>query len=64
VDLHHSPTVRGRTDRADGRQPAELVINLAAVDYMDSSGVATLVQALQQVKRYNGRMRLVARTTA
>jgi anti-sigma B factor antagonist len=40
-------------------QPALLIVNLSAVQYMDSSGVATLVQALQQVKRYNGRLVLV-----
>lgn len=60
IDLHHSPAVRNELIRLSGDRPARLIVDLSAVDYMDSSGVATLVQALQQVKRYSGRLVLVA----
>jgi len=60
VDLHHSPAVRNELMRLAADQPNRLIVDLAGVTYMDSSGVATLVQALQQVKRYNGRLFLVA----
>ena len=60
VDLHHSPAVRNELIRLAGEKPACLIIDLAGVDYMDSSGVATLVEALQRVRRYGGRLALVA----
>lgn len=59
VDLHHSPAVRNELIRLSTDQPTRMIVDLSAVDYMDSSGVATLVQALQQVKRYNGQLVLV-----
>ncbi len=60
VDLQHSPAVRNELIRLTGDKPSSMIIDLAAVDYMDSSGVATLVEALQHVRRYQGRLVLVA----
>jgi anti-sigma B factor antagonist len=36
-----------------------VVVDVSDVPHMDSSGVATLVEALQKVKRYKGRLVLV-----
>ena len=43
---------------ADGE--TKLLVNLAAVDYMDSSGLATLVESLQRLISKGAAMRLVA----
>ncbi|MFG0284278.1 MAG: STAS domain-containing protein [Phycisphaerales bacterium JB039] len=51
VDLSASPSLRLRLREALEQRPARLVVNLGGVDYMDSSGVATLVEGLQIARR-------------
>ncbi|MDA1025385.1 MAG: STAS domain-containing protein [Planctomycetota bacterium] len=48
VDLARSPVLRSRLKEILSASPARLVVDLSQVPYMDSSGVATLVEALQQ----------------
>lgn len=48
IDLARSPSLRNRLAEILAEKPARLIIDLAQVPYMDSSGVATLVEALQQ----------------
>lgn len=50
VDLGRSPTLRKELGVVISEKPACIVTNLAEVPYMDSSGVATLVEALQQCR--------------
>jgi anti-sigma B factor antagonist len=56
IDLSRSPVLRTTLRQAQNGKPQRLVIDLAGVDYMDSSGVATLVEALQIARRNNTRM--------
>jgi len=56
VDLSSSPTLRHELLRLAGQKPGRLVVDLADVPYMDSSGVATLVEAFQQQRKNGGRM--------
>ena len=53
VDLSRSPVLRNSLKQALTAKPKRLVVDLGLVDYMDSSGVATLVEALQ-VQRKGG----------
>ena len=48
VDLASSPEFRARLQEAQEQAQAKLVIDLSCVQYMDSSGVATLVECLQR----------------
>lgn len=48
IDLARSPSLRNHLAEILAGKPARLIIDLAQVPYMDSSGVATLVEALQQ----------------
>ncbi|MDZ4755779.1 MAG: STAS domain-containing protein [Phycisphaerae bacterium] len=50
IDLARSPELRLRLREEVDALPRRLVIDLSAVGYMDSSGVATLVEALQRSK--------------
>ncbi|MFM1832730.1 MAG: hypothetical protein RLZZ461_1046 [Planctomycetota bacterium] len=50
VDLARSPTLRTTLGQVIGNGVARLVLDLSQVEYMDSSGVATLVEALQQCR--------------
>jgi anti-sigma B factor antagonist len=47
IDLGRSPMLRESLRKASADRPGRLVIDLSLVEYMDSSGVATLVEALQ-----------------
>jgi len=50
VDLARSPEMRRVIKEALDAKPGRLVIDLGEVHYMDSSGVATLVEALQRCR--------------
>ena len=56
IDLARSPTLRTSLRQAQSGKPKSLVVDLSQVDYMDSSGVATLVEALQTARRNSTKM--------
>jgi anti-sigma B factor antagonist len=59
VDLESSPAARDILLRSvDGA--GKVLVDLSSVTYIDSSGVASLVEALQAAKRNGGKFALVA----
>jgi anti-anti-sigma factor len=59
VDLHNSPELRVALLQLIGKNvPRKLVINMADVSYMDSSGVAVLVEVLSLVRKPGGKVYL------
>lgn len=59
IDLHNSPQVRVTLlDVLQREQPKRLILNLAAVPYMDSSAIAVLVESLQKIRRIGGKIYL------
>ncbi len=60
VDMNSSPDVRGSLVAAFKERGAKaLLIDLSGVRYMDSSGIATLVEAMQNCMTQGMRLRLV-----
>ena len=55
IDLHVSPRVAESLRTMIERKPARLVVDLSAVSYIDSSGLAVLIEAMQNVEAYGGR---------
>ena len=53
IDLHRSLEFQQSLLKLLDRHPKRIVINLAGVSYMDSSGVASLVKLLSRVRRAN-----------
>lgn len=51
IDLNASPVLRQELKRVNAARPPRLIVNLAGVPYMDSSGVATLVEAMQMARK-------------
>jgi anti-sigma B factor antagonist len=51
VDLSRSPQMRQQLAAAAAARPRRVVVDLSKVPYMDSSGVATLVESLQRARR-------------
>ena len=58
VDLYSSPQVREAILGAMSARTSIVVVDLSGVGYMDSSGVATLVEGLQSSRGYGGTFRL------
>lgn len=57
VDLEHAPAVRKLLLDAVARGK-QVIVDLARVNYIDSSGIANLVEALQAANRLRIKMRL------
>jgi len=60
IDLSRSPALRHHLSEAQRDQPGRLIIDLHDVPYMDSSGVATLVEAMQTARRQGSQLVLCA----
>ena len=56
LDFHTSPQFRDKLHEVTDKQVPKVLVNLKKVSYIDSSGLATFVEALQRFKRYNGKM--------
>jgi anti-sigma B factor antagonist len=54
IDLHVSTGVAASLMTIIAEQPARVVVDLAGVSYIDSSGLAVLIQAMQNVEDYGG----------
>ena len=63
LDYHSSPELREKLAELTGKQARKILVNLSGVDYMDSSGIATFVEAFQKTKRYQGRLILAELTS-
>ncbi len=60
VDMSNSPTVRETLIDLTEQKVRAIVVNLEKVTYMDSSGIATLVEGLQEANSYGGKFRLAS----
>ena len=58
VDMHTSPELRSALKQGLLDKSSPIVVDLGGVTFIDSSGLATLIEALQAVGRYGGKLRL------
>ena len=58
IDLHVSPSVTASLNELIDKKPERLVVDLSEVTYIDSAGLAALIQAMQKVEGYGGKFRL------
>lgn len=54
LDLHSSPVVKEQLDSIIEAKRPKVVIDLSAVSYIDSSGLAVFIEAMQRVMTYGG----------
>lgn len=54
IDLHVSPELRASLREMIDQKPAHLVIDLSNVPYIDSSGLAVLIGAMQSMEHQGG----------
>src|SRR6266480_6274089 len=58
LDLHVSPVVTASLTAMIEKKPERVVIDLSDVTYIDSAGLAALIQAMQKVEEYGGKFSL------
>ena len=58
IDLHVSPAIAASLARMIDKKPPKLVVDLSGVTYIDSSGLAALIEAMQNVEQYGGQFAL------
>lgn len=56
VDMYSSPEARKAIMEVVKQKIPKLIVDLKDVSYMDSSGVATLIEGLQMCHKYNGNL--------
>lgn len=62
IDLKNSPELRTLLKGKVGARTLSLVIHFGAVDYIDSSGLAALVEYYKESRSFDGTLNLVAMT--
>jgi anti-sigma B factor antagonist len=58
IDLHASPALRDELQRLAGEKTPRLLIDFSGVEYIDSSGLATLIEYVRKIAEFDGRLAL------
>ena len=58
IDINSSPQVKKAFDKLVQTKSEKVLINLQKVEYVDSSGLATLVEILKNFKNFSGKLKL------
>src|SRR6266446_3007825 len=58
IDLHVSPNVTASLRMMIEKKPKQLIVDLSRVTYIDSSGLAALIEGMQNVEEYGGKFAL------
>ncbi len=59
LDLSNAPRLRGELRRLIQEDHAKVIVDLDALDYIDSSGLGVLVGALARIRERNGDLPIV-----
>ncbi len=60
IDLHESPQVLDRINPLIARKLPKIHLDMSRVSYIDSSGLAAFIDAMQRVQSYGGEFALIA----
>jgi len=58
IDLHVSPRIERSLRSMIAKRPEQVVVDLSAVTFIDSSGLAVLINARQDLNKYGGKLTL------
>jgi anti-sigma B factor antagonist len=59
IDLHVSPGIAEVLRELSAKKPKLLIVDLTNVTYLDSSGLAVLIEGMQNAREYGGQFALV-----
>ncbi len=60
IDLHESPMLLEKLNPLIARKLPRIHLDLSRVSYIDSSGLAAFIDAMQRIQAYGGEFALVA----
>ena len=60
IDLHASPVLRAELQACVKEKTPVLLLDFSAVDYIDSSGLATLIEYVRESSAHGGKLALFA----
>jgi anti-sigma B factor antagonist len=60
IDLHESPQLIERLNPLIARKLPRIYLDLSQVSYIDSSGLAAFIDAMQRIQAYGGEFALIA----
>lgn len=55
IDLHRSPQVKETLEPLVSQKVPRILVDFSRVTYIDSSGLATMIEALQRIQSYGGK---------
>jgi len=55
IDLHRSPEVKETLEPLIAQKVPRILLDFSAVTYIDSSGLATMIETLQRIQSYGGK---------
>jgi anti-sigma B factor antagonist len=58
IDINTAPDMKKNFEKILAKKVPKMVINFSKVTYVDSSGLATLVEILKLMRTYDGKLRL------
>lgn len=58
IDLYNSPGLRQQLTSKISKGAKKILVDFSEVKYIDSSGLATLIEGLQKMNRQKGQMKL------
>jgi anti-sigma B factor antagonist len=58
IDINTAPDIKKSFEKILTKKDPKVIINFSKVTYVDSSGLATLVEILKNMRAYGGRLRL------
>ncbi len=58
VDINTAPSIKKTFDKITREKSSKVAINFKDVSYVDSSGLATLVEILKNMRTYGGKLKL------
>lgn len=58
IDLHSSAIVKEQLEPVIAQKQPVVIVDLSGVSYMDSSGLALFIEAMQRVQAYGGKFAL------
>ncbi len=59
IDLYNAPTLKDEIKKQIEQQRYNIIINLAKVSYIDSSGIGALISSLSNLKKYQGGLKII-----
>ncbi|MFC1576977.1 STAS domain-containing protein [Candidatus Omnitrophota bacterium] len=60
IDINTAPGIKKNFEKVISGKTPKVVINFKDVTYVDSSGLATLVEFLKNIRGYGGKMKLAS----